>query len=109
MATIPSSVVPRIELPREAIADFCRRWGIVRLEIFGSVLRDDFGPNSDVDFLYLFESNKYPGWEFVSLCEEMEQLIGRPIDMVSRQAIESSKNAHRKREILDSAQLIYAA
>jgi predicted nucleotidyltransferase len=81
----------------------------VRLEVFGSALRDDFGPQSDLDFLYVFSPESHIGWRFVDLCEELEQIVGRRVDMVSRNAIEQSTNAGRKQEILQTAQVIYAA
>jgi predicted nucleotidyltransferase len=108
MSTITPKATPRLGLPYEAIADFCRRWGIARLELFGSVLREDFGPHSDVDFLYSFTPGVRVGWEFATLCDELEAIIGRPVDMVSRTAVERSANPRRKSEILDSALVIYA-
>jgi predicted nucleotidyltransferase len=107
-AITPHSAI-RIQLPYEEIADFCRRWNIVRLDLFGSALQDDFGPKSDLDFLYVFAPDRHIGWRFVDLCEELERLVGRPVDMVSRKAIEASTNPRRKQEILESAQVIYAA
>lgn len=108
MSTITPKSTPRLGLPNEAIAEFCRRWGIARLELFGSVLREDFRQDSDVDFLYLFAPGVRVGWEFSTLCDELEAIVGRPVDMVSRIAVERSVNAHRKSEILSSAQVIYA-
>jgi predicted nucleotidyltransferase len=95
-------------MPYDAIAHFCRRWGIARLELFGSALREDFGPESDVDFLYVFAPGVQIGWEFSTLCDELEAIVGRRIDMVSRTAVERSTNLRRKSEILSSAQVIYA-
>ena len=74
---------PTIEIPREAIAEFCRRHHIRRLALFGSVLRDDFRPDSDVDVLVEWEPGRTPGWDVVSIAEELEQLFGRKVDLVN--------------------------
>jgi predicted nucleotidyltransferase len=109
MSTVSPRPAARIQLPYDQIADLCRRWKIVRLELFGSALRDDFGAQSDLDFLYVFAPDTHIGWRFVDLCEELERLVGRPVDMVSRKAVEESSNQRRKQEILQTAQVIYAA
>ncbi len=109
MASVSPHPILRVQLPFEEIAGFCRRWNIVRLDLFGSALRDDFSAQSDLDFLYVFAPDCHIGWRFVDLCEELERLVGRPVDMVSRKAVEESTNERRKREILESAQVIYAA
>ena len=70
-----------ISIPKDKIADFCRRSHIRRLSLFGSVLRDDFGPDSDVDVLVEFEPGHTPGFEFVSLENELTRIIGRKVDL----------------------------
>ena len=100
----------QIELPRPSIEAFCRKWKISRLEIFGSVLRDDFKPSSDVDFLLSFDLDAH--WtlfDMVDMEQEMETLLGRKVDLVSRLGIENSRNWIRKKDILDSAEVYYAA
>jgi hypothetical protein len=97
----------RIELPLERIAEFCRRWKIAKLELFGSALRDEFRPESDLDFLYSFAHDARWGWDFVRAYDELEQLVGRRVDLVSRTAIEQSRNPNRSREILETARVIY--
>ena len=72
-----------IDIPRETIADFCRRHHIRRLAFFGSVLRDDFGPDSDVDVLVEFEPGRTPGLAFITIQEELSALIGRAVDLVT--------------------------
>src|SRR3954454_11350887 len=72
----------RIPVDRERLADFCRRHRIRRLSFFGSVLRDDFGPDSNVDVLYEFEEGHAPGWELVDVEQELSEIIGRDIDFV---------------------------
>jgi predicted nucleotidyltransferase len=75
MKTIPIAIDP------ERIADFCRRHHMKRLSLFGSVLRDDFRPDSDVDVLVEFEPGHTPGWEFFSMQAELAGIIGREVDL----------------------------
>ncbi len=91
----------------EAILDFCSRWQVLELSIFGSALRDDFNSNSDVDVLVSFRENAPWGlFELVEMKEELEKLFGRPVDLVEKEAL---RNPFRKREILDTKKVIYAA
>ena len=69
------------ELPREEIADFCRRHGIRRLSLFGSVLRDDFGPESDIDVLVEFDPENTPGLSFFAMESDLSRLLGRRVDL----------------------------
>lgn len=71
----------RIAIPKHAIADFCRRHHIRRLSLFGSVLRDDFGPESDVDVLVEFEPRHVPGYAFFAIEEELAGILGRTVDL----------------------------
>ena len=71
----------RIPVPIEAIANFCRRHHIRRLALFGSVLRDDFGPDSDVDVLVEFEPEHVPGLAFFSMERELGEILGRRVDL----------------------------
>lgn len=70
-----------ISIPREEIADFCRRHHIRELAIFGSVLREDFGPDSDVDVLVRFEPGHVPGFAFFAMEEELSRMFGRKVDL----------------------------
>jgi hypothetical protein len=100
----------RIELPQEAIADFCRRWRIREFAIFGSALREDFRPDSDVDVLVTFEPDVR--WEFqhwLEMTRELESLFGRKVDMVERRLVEQSKNYIRRKHILSHLERIYVA
>lgn len=72
---------PRIDIPRERLADFCRRNRIRRLALFGSVLREDFGPQSDVDVLVEFEVDARVGLRFFRIERELSDLIGRKVDL----------------------------
>jgi predicted nucleotidyltransferase len=72
---------PRIAIDRRQISDFCRRHHIRKLALFGSVLRDDFGPQSDVDVLVEFEPAHVPGFAFIDLQDELSVILGRKVDL----------------------------
>ena len=71
----------RIEVPRDQIIDFCQRHHIGKLSLFGSVLRDDFGPDSDIDVLVEFEPGRVPGFAFFGMEEELSKILGRKVDL----------------------------
>jgi len=94
----------------DQIAEFCGRWKIRELALFGSFLRDDFQPESDIDFLYTFCHTV--GWtlfDLVTMEQELEELLGRPVDLVDRKSIEASENWIRRKAILGTAERIYVA
>jgi predicted nucleotidyltransferase len=100
----------RIPIDSQWIAAFCRRWKIAEFALFGSVLRDDFRPDSDVDVLVTFEEDH--GWslfDLVRMTSELETSLGRRVDLVTRRAVESSPNPHRRSAILRSAEVVHAA
>jgi predicted nucleotidyltransferase len=99
-----------IQLPETEIADFCRRWQISEFSIFGSTLRADFNPESDIDVLVSFlpEAN-ISLFEMVQMQDELENILGRDVDIVSKQGVEHSRNYLRRKSILDSAQVVYVA
>ena len=89
---------------------FCDRWGVVKLWFFGSVIRDDFGPDSDIDLLVTFDSQRTPSlFGLVDLESELRNLTGREVDVVTRRAVENSRNYIRRKAVLDSALLVYEA
>jgi uncharacterized protein len=99
-----------MSLPMHQLAEFCSRWKIKELSIFGSYLREDFRPDSDLDFLYTFAD--HAGWslfDLVRMDEELAAIVGRPVDLVDRVTIEQSENWIRRREILSTAEVIYVA
>lgn len=100
---------PHLTIPEADLAAFCRANGIRRLSIFGSAVRDDFGPESDVDLLVEFEPGRVPGFRFVGIAAELSELFGRRVDVLTRRSVERSPNYIRRKEILDSAEVIYAA
>ena len=92
----------------EAVRRFCRERGIIKLEIFGSALRDDFRPDSDVDLLCTLRPDSRCtlfGWADMQF--KLEEIFGRPVDLVSRRAIERSQNHYRRQAILSTATPIY--
>lgn len=102
--------VLQIELPHDEVVAFCHKWRIAELAVFGSVLRPDFGPESDVDVLIAFSADANWGlFDHVRMEQELSQMLQRPVDLVSRRAIESSHNWIRRNEILRTAEVIYAA
>ena len=104
------AILERLNVTEAQIAEFCRKWGIVRLELFGSALRDDFDAASDVDVLVTFSTDARVGLFKLSHMEsDLEAIVGRPVDVVERRVIEDSPNWIRRRNILGSAQLVYAA
>ena len=103
-------VTQRIHLPAEQIAAFCERWGITEVALFGSVLRDDFKPDSDVDVLVRFRADATPSLFGLARMEvELSELVGRRVDLVPREGVEQSPNYIRRKAILGSAKVIYAA
>ena len=74
-------VAKRARLPPQAIAELCKRHHVRRLALFGSVLRDDFRPDSDVDVLVEFEPGKTPGFGFITIQDELSDLLGREVDL----------------------------
>ena len=97
-------------LPQAKISDFCGRWRIAELALFGSVLRSDFGPESDLDVLVTFAADA--NWGLLDhhrMKEELETLLDREVDLLTRRAVEQSRNWLRRREILSTAQVVYAA
>lgn len=97
----------RIPFNSDSVSQFCRRWQVTELSLFGSVLRDDFNPASDVDVLVAIApdaSTSY--WDWPEMVEELERIFGRRVDLVAAGGL---RNPFRKREILSTRKVIYAA
>lgn len=104
----PTATLP-LPWPEERIAEFCRRWKVEELAVFGSALRRDFGPGSDVDLLVRFAPDaEWTLLDHSRMERELEEVLGRKVDLVSRAAIEESPNWVVRREILSSARVAYA-
>lgn len=99
-----------IEWPEQRIDEFCRRWNIRSLSLFGSVLRDDFRPDSDIDVLFTYDDEaSITGFDLVDMEDELSRILGRKVDLVSRRSIEESRNWIRRANILQSAEIVYEA
>jgi uncharacterized protein len=99
-----------IDLPMSALEEFCQRWQIQELAVFGSVLRSDFSADSDVDFLAIFApSSNWSLLDRVRMEYDLEDILKRKVDLLDREEVESSPNWIRRQDILNSARIIYAA
>ena len=99
--------IPHLAVSDDRIADFCRRWKITEMSVFGSVVRKDFRPDSDVDVLVSFAADA--GWsllDVVTIQEELAALLGRPVDLIEEAAL---RNPYRRAAILESKHVVYAA
>ena len=96
---------PDLEVDRKRLRDVCRRYGIAELLVFGSVARGDATPSSDLDLLYVLAPGAHLGWEIEQLTDELAELFGRPVDLVSKRAL------HRlmRDTVLSEAEQLYAA
>jgi uncharacterized protein len=100
---------PQITIPQTRIADFCQKWRMTEFSLFGSVLREDFRADSDVDVLVSFAADTH--WtlfDLVHMEDELQEIFGRRVDLVIRESVERSENPIRRRAILSTAQRIYA-
>ena len=105
-----ATVASRVHLPKEDLSAFCERWGITEVALFGSVLRDDFKPDSDVDVLVRFRADATPSLFGLARMEaELSELVGRRVDLVPREGVERSPNYIRREAILATAKVIHAA
>ena len=95
----------RIDIPRDAVAEFCRRNRVRRMALFGSVIRDDFRPESDVDVLIEFEPGYAAGFIFFQMRRELTAMLGREVDMHTA----ASLSPYFRQEVLDEAEEIYVA
>jgi predicted nucleotidyltransferase len=110
VSAIPNSAPlwqQRTGVTPEQIARFCDRWGIAELSLFGSVVRDDFGPDSDVDVLIRLNLAKpHGGWDWVDMIDELQAMFGRKVDLTSPKILD---NPFRRQTILADLQVVYAA
>ncbi len=105
-----SMLQERLAINTEELSKFCQRWQVAELALFGSVLRDDFNTDSDIDVLVSYQPTAKRGlFEKIQMKEELELLFHRRVDLVSKRAIQQSHNWLRRRNILDSAEVIYVA
>jgi predicted nucleotidyltransferase len=96
-----------IDISEKQLGQFCIKWKVKELSLFGSVLRDDFSPDSDIDVLVSFMTDApWTLWDLMEMKEELESLFSRPVDLVEKEAL---RNPWRKREILSTYEVLYAA
>jgi len=101
--------IATVKLPMEEIAEFSHKWQVIEFALFGSVLRDDFRPDSDIDVMVEFHPDAHPRFRTLDQMEaELKIIFGREVDLITRQGIENSRNYLRRQEILSSVQVIYA-
>jgi uncharacterized protein len=103
--TLLAVSVPELAVDAEQLHDVCTRYGVSRLEVFGSVTRGEAAPGSDIDILYELAPGVRLGWEIEKLAEELSELLGRPVDLVSRRSL----HERLRDEVLSEARLLYAA
>jgi uncharacterized protein len=97
----------KINIPKDKIEDFCKRWKIAEFALFGSVLREDFRPDSDVDVLVTFEPEGGITFENrLVMLDELAEIFGREVDLIEKGAI---RNPFRRHEILTTKEVVYAA
>ena len=97
-------------IPRAKLAAFCRRWNISELALFGSALRDDFRSDSDIDLLVSFAPGaRLTLFDMARMQAELKEIFGRDVDLISKRGLENSRNYLRRKQILDSAQVIHVA
>ncbi|MHC4510611.1 MAG: nucleotidyltransferase family protein [Planctomycetota bacterium] len=96
-----------IDISEDKLGELCRKWKVTELSLFGSILRDDFGPNSDIDVLVVFQLDApWSLWDLMEMKEQFEALFDRPVDLVEKEAL---RNPWRKRQILSTYEVVYAA
>jgi uncharacterized protein len=99
--------VLQIDLPGPLISEFCRKWKIAELSLFGSVLRDDFCEESDIDVLVTFsEDAEWSLFDYVDMREELKEIFGRDIDLVEESSL---RNPFRRIEILNTKRIVYVS
>lgn len=100
----------KIPIPAAELSDFCQRWKITELALFGSALHGDDHPESDIDLLVTFASDSlWSLFDLASMQNELQELLGRPVDLVERSSVERSENYIRRRNILTSVEILYEA
>lgn len=99
-----------IQIPHERLAEFCRKKQITELALFGSVLRDDFKPDSDIDVLVTFSPQaKHSLFDIIDMQDELAEMLGHKVDLVERKSVERSENYIRRKHILESYEVVHVA
>jgi predicted nucleotidyltransferase len=104
-----SMVAVQTIIPPKKLAAFCKRWKVVEFALFGSAVRDDFSSRSDIDALVSFAPQSDWGlFDHIQMKQELKELFGRDVDLVTRRALEQSRNALLRSEILNTAKVLYS-
>jgi hypothetical protein len=99
----------QLPIPEKEIAAFCKRWKVTELSLFGSAVRDDFSSESDIDALVSFSSqSEWSLFDHIQMKQELKELFGRDVDLVTQRALEQSHNRLLRAEILESAKIIFS-
>jgi predicted nucleotidyltransferase len=99
----------RLNIPRKKIAEFCNRRQVVEFSLFGSILREDFRPDSDVDVLVTFAPDAVVSlFDLVDMQDELKTIFKRDVDLIEKQAVIDSKNYIRRKSILENTRVVYA-
>jgi predicted nucleotidyltransferase len=97
----------RIYIPRKKIIEFCKRWQVVELSLFGSILREDFNHDSDIDVLVTFKTGAHVSlFDLAQMQVELKDIFSREVDLVEKASL---RNPYRRREILQTAKRVYAS
>jgi predicted nucleotidyltransferase len=98
------------KINQKDFSEFCKKWNVKELAVFGSLLTDDFDAESDIDILVEFKDDSRLGFfEMADMQDELEKFLGKKVDLVSKKGIQISKNYLRRNAILDSVKVLYAA
>jgi predicted nucleotidyltransferase len=100
---------PSLDEIKSRLAPFCQRHGVAKLEVFGSLARGEPHRGSDIDLLVTFQPEVHLGWDFFELHNEIEDILGCEVDLLTRRSVEQDENAIRRRSILESTREIYTA
>jgi uncharacterized protein len=104
-----SMVAAQTLVSLKKIVSFCKRWQVIEFALFGSVVRDDFSSLSDIDALVSFDPESNWGlFDHIQMNQELKQLFGREVDLITRRALEQSRNALLRSEILNTAKVLYS-
>ena len=105
-----TTIYERLNLTPAQLADFCKQHHILELSLFGSILRDDFRADSDIDILVVFDHSANPHlslMDLVGMEYQLEEMVGREVDLIEKRSIVDSDNWIRRKNILNTAQVIY--
>ena len=106
----PKNFYQRLGITSAQLTAFCHRWQVAELALFGSILRDDFTPTSDIDLLVTYQPNAQRCLiEKLTMQEELESIVSRKVDLVSKKAFEKSRNWIRRQSILSNTEVIYVS